>query len=199
MSRYDIADTYCYDNSSVLKNKLGLQDQDKLDAFEADITALRIVEFDNNPVEGQFDLEHLKRIHFHVFQDLYDWAGKIRTVDIWKNDSHFANIRMIDSAANKVFTDLSKENLFEGKDQEFVAKRLAHYLSELNVLHPFRDGNGRTQRIFISQLAQRAGYQLNYIDLDKRVIYTAMEKAFFGDESHLSELILINLKRASAI
>jgi cell filamentation protein len=194
MSRYDIADNYCYDNSSVLKNKLGLQDQDKLDTFEADITALRIIELDNNPVLGQFDLEHLQKIHFHVFQDLYDWAGKIRTVDIWKDESHFANIRMIDSAANKVFTDLAKENFFQDKDKEFVATRLAHYLSELNVLHPFRDGNGRTQRIFISQLAQRTRYQLNYADLDKRVIYTAMEKAFFGDESQLAELISINLK-----
>jgi cell filamentation protein len=194
MSRYDIADTYCYDNSSVLKNKLGLQDQDKLDTFEADITALRIIELDNNPVLGQFDLEHLQKIHFHVFQDLYDWAGKIRTVDIWKDESHFANIRMIDSAANKVFTDLAKENFFQDKDKKFVATRLAHYLSELNVLHPFRDGNGRTQRIFISQLAQRTRYQLNYADLDKRVIYTAMEKAFFGDESQLAELISFNLK-----
>ena len=195
MSRYDIADVYCYENSSVLKNKLGLQDQEQLDAFEADITALRMIELDNNAVDGQFDLEHLKKIHFEVFQDLYEWAGKTRTVDIWKDESHFANIRMIDSAANKVFTGLAKENFFEGKDLEFVAKRLAHYLSELNVLHPFRDGNGRTQRIFISQLAQRAGYQLNYADLDKRVIYTAMEKAFFGDESQLAELIFINLKQ----
>lgn len=194
MSRYDIADVYCYENSSVLKNKLGLQNQEELDAFEADITALRIIALDNNPVDGQFDLEHLKKIHFEVFQDIYEWAGKIRTVDIWKNESHFANIRMIDSAANRVFTDLAKENFFEGKDLEFVAKRLAHYLSELNVLHPFRDGNGRTQRIFISQLAQRAGYALNYEDLDMRVIYTAMEQAFFGDESKLSELIFINLK-----
>jgi cell filamentation protein len=194
MSRYDIADVYCYENSSVLKNKLGLQNQEELDAFEADITALRIIALDNNPVDGEFDLEHLKKIHFEVFQDIYEWAGKIRTVDIWKNESHFANIRMIDSAANRVFTDLAKENFFEGKDLEFVAKRLAHYLSELNVLHPFRDGNGRTQRIFISQLAQRAGYALNYEDLDMRVIYTAMEQAFFGDESKLSELIFINLK-----
>lgn len=194
MSRYDIADVYCYENSSVLKNKLGLLDQEQLDAFEADMTALRIIALDNNPVDGQFDLAHLKKIHFEVFQDIYEWAGKIRTVDIWKDESHFANIRMIDCAANRVFADLAKENFFEGKDLELVAKRLAHYLSELNVLHPFRDGNGRTQRIFISQLAQRAGYVLNYEDLDKRVIYTAMEKAFLGDENQLAELILVNLK-----
>lgn len=194
MSRYDAADVYCYENSSVLKNKLGLQDQEQLDAFEADLTALRIIALDNNPVDGQFDLEHLKKIHFEVFQDIYDWAGKIRTVDIWKDESHFANIRMIDSAANKLFTELAKEKFFEGKDIEYIAKRLAHYLSELNVLHPFRDGNGRIQRIFISQLAQRAGYQLNYADLNKRTIYTAMEKAFFGNEEQLAELVLINLK-----
>jgi cell filamentation protein len=61
MSRYDIADVYCYENSSVLKNKLGLLDQEQLDAFEADMTALRIIALDNNPVDGQFDLAHLKK------------------------------------------------------------------------------------------------------------------------------------------
>lgn len=193
MSRYDIVDIYCYENSSVLKNKLELKTQSELDAFEADITTVRIIEIDNTPVIGNFDFDHLKQIHYVVFQDIYDWAGEVRRVDIWKDESHFANVRMIESYAAKTFDDLSKEYLFEGKSIEVVAKRLAHYLSELNVLHPFRDGNGRTQRIFISQLAKAAGYGLNYADLDKRVIYSAMEKAFFGDESLLAELILINL------
>lgn len=193
MSRYDIVDIYCYENSSVLKNKLELKTQSELDAFEADITTVRMVGLDDNPVIGQFDFNHLKQIHFVVFQDIYDWAGEVRRVDIWKDESRFANVRMIESYAIKTFNDLAKEHLFEGKDIDVVSARLAHYLSELNVLHPFRDGNGRAQRIFISQLAKAAGYQLNYADLDKNTIYSAMEKAFFGDETALSELILINL------
>ena len=193
MSRYNADDIYCYPNSSVLKNKLEIQEQDLLDAFEADITLARIVSIENDPVEGVFDFDHLKRIHYEIFQDIYDWAGEKRRVDILREDSRFANVRMIDAAASKLFDNIRKENLFLGKEQSEVAERLAHYLSEINVLHPFRDGNGRVQRVFISQLAMSAGYRLDYSDLNQAEMYKAMEKAFFGDEADLACLIKLKL------
>lgn len=197
MSRYDADDVYCYPSSSVLKNKLDIQDQAQLDAFEADITIARIVAISHKSLEGNFDFDHLKRIHYEVFQDIYDWAGQVRRVDILRENSRFANVRMIDSAAQKIFDDLSKEQFFEGGDLAAVAKRLAHYLSEINVLHPFRDGNGRVQRVFISQLAKEAGYNLDYSDLNQQVMYRAMEKAFFGDEVELANLIIYKLNKQS--
>ena len=130
-----------------------------------------------------------------LFQDIYDWVGKIRTVDISRGNSRFANVRFIESSAHEIFNRLARENLLKSLDPNILSERLAHYLSEINALHPFREGNGRTQRIFISQLSQAAGYQLDYSDLEQKQIYQGMELAFNGDESVLAKLILERLER----
>ena len=130
-----------------------------------------------------------------LFQDIYDWVGKIRTVDISRGNSRFANVRFIESSAHEIFNRLARENLLKSLDPNTLSERLAHYLSEINALHPFREGNGRTQRIFISQLSQAAGYQLDYSDLEQKQIYQGMELAFNGDESVLAKLILERLER----
>jgi cell filamentation protein len=193
MSRYDADETYCYPGTDVLRNKAEITDANELDAYEGELSTLRSIEILENPLVGQFDLALLQRIHFALFQDIYDWAGKIRTVDISRGNSRFANVRFIESAANEIFNKLARENWLKGLDAGHLSKRLAHYLSEINALHPFREGNGRVQRIFISQLSQAAGYQLDYSDLEQEQIYQAMELAFNGDESILANLILAHL------
>ena len=194
MSRYDADDTYCYPGTDVLRNKAEITNAEDLDAYEGELSTLRSIEILENPVAGQFDFAHLKRIHLALFQDVYDWAGKIRTVDISRGNSRFANVRFIESAANDIFNNLARENWLKGLDADALSKRLAHYLSEINALHPFREGNGRVQRIFISQLSQSAGYQLDYSNLEQEQIYQAMELAFNGDESPLANLILERLE-----
>jgi cell filamentation protein len=194
MSRYDADDTYCYPGTDVLRNKAEITYAEDLDAYEGELSTLRSIEILENPVLGQFDLAHLQRIHLALFQDVYDWAGEIRTVDISRGNSRFANVRFIESAAKGIFNKLARENWLKGLDAEALSKGLAHYLSEINVLHPFREGNGRVQRIFISQLSQSAGYQLDYSDLEQGQIYRAMELAFNGDESLLANLILERLE-----
>ena len=189
MSRYDADDIYCYPGTSVLKNKLNIKNQAELDAFEADITLARLVSIQSHPIDGTFDFNYLKAIHYQIFQDIYEWAGEVRRVDILRENSRFANVRMIEPAANRLFSELAIDNFLQNMIVAEFSNKLAHYLSEINVLHPFRDGNGRTQRVFISQLARHAGYQLNYFDLGQDVMYRAMEKAFFGDEEDLSSLI----------
>ncbi|MCF8195301.1 MAG: Fic family protein [Polynucleobacter sp.] len=193
MSRYDADNVYCYEDSVVLRNKLGITDQLLLEKFESDITSSRLIELELKPINGKFDLKHLQAIHFAIFQDIYDWAGKIRTVDISRENSRFANMRMLDSASRKLFMNLAKENLFKNQNSQDISSRLAHYLSEINVLHPFRDGNGRVQRVFIAQLALASGFKLSYSDLKQLEMYDAMEKAFFGDETQLASLILEKL------
>ena len=193
MSRYDADETYCYPGTDVLRNKVEITDANELDAYEGELSTLRSIEILENPLTGQFDLALLQRIHFALFQDIYDWAGKIRTVDISRGNSRFANVRFIESAANEIFNKLARENWLKGLDAGHLSKRLAHYLSEINALHPFREGNGRVQRIFISHLSQAAGYQLDYSDLEQEQIYQAMELAFNGDESILANLILAHL------
>ena len=196
MSRYDADDTYCYLGTDVLRNKADITNAEDLDAYEGELSTLRSIEILENPIAGQFDLAHLQRIHLALFQDVYDWAGKIRTVDISRGNSRFANVRFIESAANDIFTKLAHENWLKGLDTNTLSKRLAHYLSEINALHPFREGNGRVQRIFISQLSESAGYQLDYSDLEQEQIYQAMELAFNGNESILANLILERLEKS---
>lgn len=193
MSRYDADETYCYPGTVVLRNKAEITDANELDTYEGELSTLRSIEILENPIAGQFDLAHLQRIHLALFQDVYEWAGKIRTVDISRSNSRFANVRFIESAANELFNQLARENWLKGLDAGHLSKRLAHYLSEINALHPFREGNGRAQRIFISHLSQAAGYQLDYSDLEQEQIYKAMELAFNGDESILANLILAHL------
>ena len=196
MSRYDADDTYCYPGTDVLRNKAEITNAEDLDAYEGELSTLRSIEILENPIAGQFDLAHLQRFHLALFQDVYDWAGKIRTVDISRGNSRFANVRFIESAANDIFNKLARENWLRGLDADTLSKRLAHYLSEINALHPFREGNGRVQRIFISQLSQSAGYQLDYSDLEQEQIYRAMELAFNGDELILANLILERLEKS---
>ena len=121
MSRYDADDTYCIPGTEVLKNKAGLTDQDLLDEYEGDFTAIRLLELMQNPISGQFDLDHLCQIHAHLFQDVYDWAGEIRTVDISRADSRFCNVRQIHSYTNSVFTALKRENFLLGLDRQRIS------------------------------------------------------------------------------
>lgn len=189
MSRYDADDTYCQPGASVLKNKAGISDQDLLDQYEADITAVRLLELARNPLEGEFDLEHLCKIHRYLFQDIYEWAGRIRTVDISRGESRFCNVRHIETYAVTVFSSLKAEGHLQNLSKDIFAARAAHYLSEISAIHPFREGNGRVQRLFMSQLAENAGFLLSYAALSRAEMYTAMEAAFFGDEKPLAALI----------
>jgi cell filamentation protein len=75
-------------------------------------------------------------------------------------------------------------------EPKLFADRLAHYLSEINAIHPFREGNGRVQRLFISQLAEQAGYTLDYSSLNQTKVYPVMQASFIGNEQPLAELIL---------
>lgn len=189
MSRYNADDIYCILGSSVLKNKAGITNQDLLNEYEADFTAVRILELAHTPVEGSFDLAHLCKIHAYLFQDVYEWAGEIRSVDIIRGGSRFCNVRQIQSYSNTVFSDLVAENYFIDLEPKVFTNRLAHYFSEINAIHPFREGNGRVQRLFISQLAKQAGYTLDYSALGQDEIYPVMQAAFLGNEQPLADLI----------
>ena len=189
MSRYDADNVYCIPGNAVLKNKAGITAQDLLDEYEGDFTAIRLLELTQNPVEGSFDLNHLCKIHAYLFQDVYDWAGEVRSVDIIRGDSRFCNVRQIQSYANTVFGALVSEKYLVNLEPQFFANRLAHYLSEINAIHPFREGNGRVQRLFISQLAEHAGYSLDYSALGQAGIYPVMHASFLGNEQPLADLI----------
>jgi cell filamentation protein len=190
MSRYDANDVYCIPGTAVLKNKVGITDQDQLDEYEGDFTAIRLLELTQSPVEGSFDLAHLCKIHQYLLQDVYEWAGEVRSVDIIRGESRFCNVRLIQSYSNTVFSAIAAEKYLVNLEPKVFANRLAHYLSEINAIHPFREGNGRVQRLFISQLAEHAGYTLDYSALDQADLYPVMQESFLGNVKPLAGLIL---------
>ena len=184
---YDaVADDYCYPGTTVLKNKLDLRDADELDAFEAEISDTRA---DEELPAGERDFTHFKAIHRHLFQDVYDWAGKIRTVRMSKGGSMFCFPENIENQAQKLFGQLKKDKFLAGIQPEEFAEKAAHFLSELNVIHAFREGNGRTQLSFFLLLADQAGYPIDLEDLDPDAFLNAMIASFDGDEKPLAAAI----------
>lgn len=151
---------YCYPGSDVLLNKLGLTDEAALEATEVELTQARIEQF--IPDFDNITLSALRDIHHFLFQDVYEWAGELRTVDISKGSTRFANLSRVVPEADKLFRQLAQENyLVDLPHEQFVA-RLAHYYCELNVIHPFRDGNGRAQRLLFEVISINAGYLLHW-------------------------------------
>lgn len=189
MSRYDGTDHYVYPGTEVLRNLADIRDQAALDAFEADATALRMLELVADPIQGDFDLKHLCAIHRHLFQDVYEWAGEIRTVDISRGDSRFANFGQIETYLGKQLQGLASEKFLRGMVPDSFVARLAHYMSEINAAHPFREGNGRVQRLFCSQVADQAGYFIDFEMVDQARMYQAMIASFNGDEKPLAKLL----------
>lgn len=185
-------DKFVYPNG-VLINKLGLNTTQELNAEEIKFTSLRQIELELNPIAGSFDLQHLKAIHKHIFQDVYPWAGETRTVDIGKGDTLFLPYKKIKSVFKKIASDLKKENAFTGLPQAEFANRLGGYLGRINTAHPFREGNGRTQRIFTQEIAKNAGYLLDWSAIGNDAMRNACIAYTAGDTSKLIRLIALNI------
>ena len=152
---------YCYPNSDVLVNKLNIHDNKTLHKYEAKITAAKLLALRKKGITGNFDVKHLNSIHTFLFEDIYPFAGKFRNENIAKGVFRFAEYEYIEPELNKLLNKLKEENFLANLTKNKLAEKLAYYLSELNVLHPYREGNGRTIREFIRQLALKNGYILN--------------------------------------
>jgi cell filamentation protein len=149
-----IADPYCYPGTTVLKNRLGLRDQAKLDAFEKEVTSARA---DQVVPAGRLSYRHYRAIHRHLFQDVYSWAGRIRNVRISKGGNPFCYPEHIDREMKRLFADLKKRKLLQDATLDEFAEGAAHLLAEVNAIHPFREGNGRTQLSFPKSLRSEPG------------------------------------------
>jgi cell filamentation protein len=169
-------DPYAYPGTSVLKNRLELQDPGLLEAFEAEIFALRSQE----PLPtGAFDAAHYCKVHHHLFQDVYEWAGQYRTVRTSKGGNAFCYPEHIPQQTENLFQTIRGGGAFFGKSgQEFVGAA-ARFLGELNAIHPFREGNGRSQLAFMGLIASAAGHPLKFERLDKSTFLPAMIESYF--------------------
>lgn len=187
---------YCYPKSDVLKNKMGIRDMRQLRLLEKRLTMLRILELVEKPIQGKFDLKHLQSIHKYIFQDIYEWAGKIRKVDIAKGNM-FCNVKFIGSQAEEIFGKLKEENYLQGLDEKEISIRLAYYFSEINALHPFREGNGRCQREFIRTLALHTGYVINFANVSMEEMLKASEDSFLCNYKRMEHLFACCIRKKS--
>lgn len=178
---------YCYPNSDVLINKLSIREQEKLYTFERKLTMLRLLELIDQPIKGNFDFDHLKEIHRYIFQDIYEWAGEVRKVDIAKGNM-FCNVKFIDLQATEIFERLKKERYLEGLSEKEFIKKLAYTFSEINALHPFREGNGRSQREFIRSLAIKNGYIILFANITEEEMLKASQESFVCEYGAMEEL-----------
>lgn len=155
----------CYEGTTCLINKLDIRDEEKLEKVEAAIVLGKATLLDQQPIQGDFDFDHYKRIHRFLFEDLYDWAGQIRNVELSKKGTAFVPVDEIEPCADACFKRLQK---FQGAElnQHELAMEVADFYHTVNMLHPFREGNGRTQRVFFSQWVQEIGYHLNLTAVD---------------------------------
>jgi cell filamentation protein, protein adenylyltransferase len=179
-------DPYCYPGTAVLINRLGLRDQSKLDAFEAEVSAERATQ----PLPaGRLSYAHYRAIHRHLFRDVYAWAGKLRTVRISKGGSSFCYPEHIDGQMRRLFGALAVQKFLRDLEVQTFAAKAGHFLTELNAIHPFREGNGRTQLSFLVEIAERAGYPISLSDLKPKAALKAFIASFNGNERPLRDII----------
>jgi len=181
-------DPYSDPVTGVLYNKLGLGTVAGLEAAEREITHAALILVDESPVSPSYDLPHLQEIHKRIFGDIYEWTGQIRTVAIAKG-AMFCLPQYIDSSAAVIFGELHDEDCLRGLRRDAFVGRLAHYLGEVNALHPFREGNGRAQRAFFGQLARDAGFTLAWQHLDPARNVEASAAIMRGDPEPMREML----------
>ena len=187
---------YCYERSNVLINKPGIRDSQRLADYERKKSSMRLLELAGSPTRGNLDYKHLKKIHKAIFQDIYEWAGKERTVDIAKSNL-FCRAMFLNDMASDIFRKYAEENYLLGCTKKEICERLAFYLGEINALHPFREGNGRSQREFIRCAAAAAGYELNWSRVEPEAMMEASIESFSCRYSGMIQLLQQSTRQMS--
>lgn len=192
---YDaVEDPLINPDTGVFYNHYNIDNAEELEAAEAAAVAIRTYELRQSPLPGNFDLEHLQSIHRHLFQDVYPFAGKIRELDISKGETRFASRFYIHSEMQRIANQLKAEDHLLGLSQAELAPRCAYYMAEINALHPFREGNGRTQREFINHIVANCGFVVAWDNVPPATVLACTITAHNGKEEPLARLIADNLK-----
>ena len=178
----------CYPGTSILVNKFDIRDEAKLQEVEGTIVSIRNAEWLSNPLSCSFDFEHYKQIHKHLFHDLYDWSGEIRTVNMSKKGAHFTTASDIEDQATRIFRRLKSLDYFKGLPHDEFVHEVVDFYCATNYLHPFREGNGRTQRLFITQLIRNAGYDIDFSEMDTDLLMIATIQSAQGVTDLLTQI-----------
>lgn len=197
---YDAVNSiYCYKGTNVLVNKLDIKDSKVLLEYEKRIVALKLIALHKQGITGNFDVNHFISIHKFLFEDIYPFAGQFRIENIAKDNFSFAEFQYIEPELTKLLDKLKSENYLSNSDsinnvqyKKYLANGIAYYWAELNVLHPFREGNGRSTREFLRQLALKNDYSLDIHNIDANKFLEASKKSIV-DDTDLANLIYNSL------
>lgn len=184
---------YCYKDTNVLVNKFDIQDSERLEEVERKIVLAKLYELRQNKNIGDFSVKHFIGIHKFLFEDIYPFAGLFRAENIAKGNTFFAEWNYLESELERILNELKEENYLNGLSKEKLSNRLAYYMAELNVLHPFREGNGRATREFIRQLAFKNNYILDLQNMMPKEMLNACIRSVI-DSSDLEKIIYECLK-----
>ena len=179
----------CYPGTAVLVNKFDIREEAKLNEVEAVLVSARSAEWTNQPRADSFDFAHYKAVHCLLFSDLYDWAGQIRKVNISKKGTDFCPAADIERQGQLVFDRLKQQNYFKGLPHGPFVDEITDLYCATNYLHPFREGNGRTQRTFLAQLIRSAGYDINWSDVDGDLLMIATIQSAQGVTNLLRQVL----------
>ncbi|MDD2377757.1 MAG: Fic family protein [Bacilli bacterium] len=210
-SNYDDAyseqSIYCYPNTDVLMNSRNIKDPEVLNSVERMISTYNLSHLQVEPIKGKFDIEHYFKIHKYLFNDLYPFAGKIRLENMTKGSTPFCRPDYIHYYLSKTLEKLNND-ITKVSNEDEMFEVLAYYYSEINVIHPFREGNGRTQREFFREFVDAkcnnyefGNYKIDYNLLNpdgkKYLMNGSIISAATGDTTLLKEFLkqtIVNTK-----
>jgi cell filamentation protein len=186
-------DPYALENG-VLKNNFGITDSASLNEVEADIAGVQIQKILKEPAPKSFTALHLCALHEQVFSEVYPWAGHYRQVDIAKGDTHFLRHQKIAAKLDALFSGLAKEDYLNGGGPQAFGEFMGKFLVQLNFVHPFREGNGRVQRLLVTQIATNAGLSLDWQPIGNEAMKQACIAGIQGESRSMERLIWLNIK-----
>lgn len=190
----DASNANCYEGTTCLINKFDIKDDKKLAEIEADITLAKAAILESQSPKLPLDFEYYKYIHRFLFEDIYEWAGKLRTVNISKKGTSFCPVEELEDLCVKCFKRLKRNNYFLNLSKNEFVNEIVDFYITTNMLHPFREGNGRTQRIFISKLIHYNGYKFEFSNIDSDELMQATISAAHGVSDGLIEIFSEELK-----
>lgn len=176
---------YFIPGTEVLKNKLGIQDQETLRKREREITIEKLTSLYLNPIPGNFNKDHLKLLHKYIFGEIYDFAGCTRDVDIRKMGDPFLHYPLIDMTLTELLQEMN-QGLSQVQSRGEYAFYLAGFYNSLIAIHPFREGNGRTIREFMREFIEAknpeitfGNFELDFTKMDPDNLLLGCEKRTF--------------------
>ena len=182
------SDPYTYPGTETLRNRLGITDDKTLTEAERRLTQARGAEAARLTFPATAD--GYRALHRHLFQDLYDWAGQDRSVNIAKGGSSFAAVPYLARELDNRFAEVGAQSGLRGLPRDEFFDRLGNHINEINAIHPFREGNGRTMRHHAAQLAREAGHPIRIAAIDKDRWMEASRHGFLtGDHRGMAAVL----------